>query len=46
MSFSLIVLVAFVLVILGVHFWCGLSELQDQAQPTKQGRRVISHDLH
>jgi hypothetical protein len=31
MSFGLIVLVTFVLAIIGVHIWCRLSELQDQA---------------
>ncbi len=43
MSFGLIVLVTFVLVILGVHIWCSLSELQDQAHARRQvaARRSI-----
>jgi hypothetical protein len=43
MSFGLIVLVTFVLVILGVHMWCRFSELQDQAHPRRQvaARRSI-----
>ncbi len=43
MSFGLIVLVAFVLVIFGVHMWCRFSELQDQAQAGRQvtARRSI-----
>lgn len=36
MSFGLIVLVTFVLVILGVHVWCRLSELQDQERAGRQ----------
>jgi hypothetical protein len=30
LSFGLIVLITFVVVILGVHLWCEFSELRDQ----------------
>jgi hypothetical protein len=36
MSFGLIVLVTFVLVILGVHLWCRFSESQDQAHARRR----------
>ena len=41
MSFGLIVLVTFVLVILGVHLWCRFSELQDQNQ-ARASRQVAA----
>jgi hypothetical protein len=48
MSFGLIVLVTFVLVILGVHMWCRFSELQDQAHARRQvaARRSIRRYRH
>jgi hypothetical protein len=36
MSYGLIILVTFVLVILGVHIWCRFSELQDEAHARRQ----------
>jgi hypothetical protein len=37
MSFGLIVLVAFILAILGVHAWCSLSELRDPPRTKRHG---------
>lgn len=36
-SFGLIVLVAFILAILGVHAWCSLSELRHPPRTTRHG---------
>jgi hypothetical protein len=39
MGFDLIVLVIFILVILGIHVWCSLSELK---HPPQQRRRTAA----
>jgi len=36
-SFDLIVLVAFILAILGVHAWCSLSELRHPPRTKRRG---------